>query len=128
MILNIILILVLLSFESTVGLPIFFIYLSYKFINRRKAQEQVFGLFIMAFFLAIFYSLSWPLLALLIFVFHLIWQKLPRTKFLLKLLSFILLNLAIFLLGHLQLNYFYLIHFLAFILYFYKTNLKNYAP
>lgn len=127
MILNIILLLVLLSFESTIGLPIFFLYLSHKIISRRKTREQVFGIFIMAFFLAIFYSLSWPLLALLIFAFHLIWQKLPRTKFFWKLLSFILLNIFIFFLGNLQQNYFYLIHFLAFALYFYKTNLKNYA-
>lgn len=127
MILNIALLLVLLSFESTIGLPIFFLYLSHRVINRYKAQEQVFGLFIMAFFLAIFYALSWSLLSLLIFVFHLIWHSLTKAKFFLKLLSFILLNLAIFLIGRLQLNYFYLIHLLAFAWYFYKTNLKNYA-
>lgn len=128
MILNIILLLVLLSLESTVGLPIFFIYLSYKLVSRRSKQEQIFGLLIMAFCLAIFYSLPWPLMALLIFIFHFPWQNLSTKKFILKSLSLILLNLAIFLLGNLQLNYFYLIHFLVFALYFYKTKLKHYAP
>lgn len=127
MILNIVLLLILLSFESTIGLPIFFIHLSHKVISRYKVNKQVTGLFIMAFFLAIFYSLSWPLLALLVFTFHLIWQKLPRSKFFWKLLAFVLLNMLIFFLGNLQQNYFYLIHFLVFAWYFYKTQLKNYA-
>lgn len=127
MIINVLLLSVLLSLEATVGLPVFFIYLAHKLISRRRTQELVFGLFIMAFFLAIFYSLSWPLMVLLLFIFHLVWEKLPANKFFGKLFSFVLLNLAIFILGRLQLNYFYLIHVLLFVLYFYKANFKHYA-
>jgi len=127
MILNIILLLIVLSLESTIGLPIFFVYLTYRLISRRKEREQVIALFVMSLLLAIFYSISWPLLSLLVFIFHLAWQKFTNSKPFGKLLVFVLFNLLIFAFGRLQLNYFYIIHFLAFLFYFYKANFKNYA-
>jgi len=127
MILHIILLLLVLSLEATIGLPIFFIYLSYKLISHRQEQFKILALFVISLLLAIFYSLSWPLLALLVFVFHLIWQNLISPNFLWKVLSFALFNLAIFVVGKLQFNYFYFIHIVIFAFYFYKTNLKHYA-
>lgn len=127
MILNIILLLIILSLESTIGLPVFFIFLSYKLISHRQERLQIVALFMMALLLAIFYSLSWSLLSLLIFVFHLVWQRSNVNQPLLKLFGFLLLNLFIFFLANLQLNYFYLMHLPVFIIYFYKTSFKKYA-
>ena len=117
MILNVVLLLILLSLEATLGLTIFFIYLSHRLISRRKTQEQILAVFVIALLLAIFYSLSWPLMATLVFVFYLLWQKLPTKTLFWQLFIFILLNLAIFALGRLQLNYFYLIHLFIFEVY-----------
>lgn len=127
MILNIFLLLIVLSVEATIGLPVFFIYLSYQLIIRRKEKIKISALFVISLLLAIFYSLSWPWIALLGFIFYLIWQELPETKIFWKLLSFVVFNLAIFILGRLQFNYFYFFHILGFAFYFYKANFKNYA-
>jgi hypothetical protein len=127
MIFNILLLLIVLSLEATIGLPIFFIYLSYQLVIRRKEKIKISALFIISLLLAIFYSLSWPWLALLNFIFYLVWQEISETKLFWKLLSFFVLNLAIFILGKLQFNYFYFVHILIFVFYFYKANFKNYA-
>ena len=127
MILNIFLLLIVLSVEATLGLPVFFIYLSYQLIIRRKEKIQISALFVISLLLAIFYSLSWPWVALLSFIFYLVWKELPETKFFWKLFSFLVLNLAIFIFGKLQFNYFYFIHIFGFGFYFYKANFKNYA-
>jgi len=127
MILYGIFLLIILSIEATIGLPIFFIYLSYQVIARRQEKILIFSLFIMALFLAIFYSLSWPFLTLLLLFFHFFWQQFAKDKILWKLISFIFLNTMIFIFGKLHLNLFYLLHLLIFVYYFYKTNLKHYA-
>ncbi len=127
MILNSVLLLIILSIEATFGLPIFFIYLSYRLIARRQEKILIPALFAIALFLAIFYSLSWPLLTLLLLIFHSSWQKFAKDRIIWKLMSFGLLNLAIFILGKLQLNFFYFFHLLIFGFYFYKANLKHYA-
>lgn len=117
---------IILSLEATVGLPVFFFYLSYKLISRRREQSTLFFLFIVALALAIFYTVSWPVLAFLLLVFHWLSQKNPD-KPLLRLVFFFTFNFTFFYLAKLQLNYFYLLHFLAFLFYFYRTKLKNYA-
>lgn len=117
---------IILSLEATVGLPVFFFYLSYKLISRRREQSTLFFLFIVALALAIFYTVSWPVLAFLLLVFHWLSQKNPD-KPLLRLVFFFTFNFIFFYLAKLQLNYFYFLHFLAFLFYFYRTKLKNYA-
>ncbi len=127
MILYILLLLVILSIEATIGLPIFFIYLSYQLVARRQEKVTISALFVLALFLAIFYSLSWPFLTLLVLFFHFFWQRFAKDRIIWKLVSFGLLNLIIFILGKLQFNFFYFFHLLIFGYYFYKTNLKHYA-
>ena len=126
MIINAIFLLIILSLESTIGLPVFFLYLSYSLISRRSDKFALLALIMTALFLAIFYSLSWPLLAFFLLIFHLISQKFAN-KIFLELFVFVCLNLLIFKLGNLQLNYFYLVHLPAFLFYFYKSNFKKYA-
>ena len=125
MIINIFFILVVLSLESTVALPIFSLYLFYNLIKRRSEKFILSSLFIASFFLAIFYSLSWPVLSLLLLIFHLIDQKFNLV--LLRFFLFIVFNLLIFQMAKLQLNYFYLVQLPAFLIYFYKANFKKYA-
>ena len=117
---------IVLSFESVLGLPLFFLYLSYKLVKRRSNEFVLVALFVMALLLAIFYSLSWPVLALLLVSYHLLSQKYSGQK-LLQVSLFVLLNLSIFLMARIQLNYFYLADLLAFLLYFYLANFKKYA-
>ena len=126
MVINILLLLIVLSLESTIGLPVFFLYLAYGLISRRSDKFILLALIITAFFLAIFYSFSWPLLAFFLLIFHLASQKFASNLFL-ELFLFICLNLLIFKIGQLQLNYFYLVHLPAFLFYFYKSNFKKYA-
>ncbi len=117
---------IVLSFESVIGLPLFFLYLSYKLVSRRSNEFVLVALFVMALLLAIFYSLSWPVLALLLVLHHLLSQKFSGQK-LVQVGLFILLNSSIFLMARIQLNYFYLADLLAFLLYFYLANFKKYA-
>ena len=126
MIINIFLLLLVLSLESAVGVPIFFLYLSYKLISRRSDKFILFALFLTAFLLAIFYSLSWPILIFMLLLFHISYQKLSGKPFI-QFFLFLLLNLLIFKIANLQLNYFYLLHLPVFLIYFYKANFKNYA-
>lgn len=125
MIIYIFLLVVVLSLEATIGLPIFFLYLSYRLISRRSDRYIFLSLFLMALLLAIFYSLSWPVVILLLLFFHILNQKLLG-KPLFGLFLFIVLNLFIFKLANLQLNYFYLIQLPFFLFYFYKINFKKY--
>ena len=127
MILNSVLLLIILSIEATFGLPIFFVYLSYRLIARRQGKILIPALFVIALLLAIFYSLSWPFLTLLLFLFNFSWQKFAKDKVFWKLISFIALNFIIFILAKIQLNFFYFFHLLIFGFYFYKANLKHYA-
>lgn len=110
----------ILSLEATVGLPLFAFYLSYRLISRRRAEFALPALLIIAFFLAIFYSVSWPLLALLLLIFHLMpsvtWQT----------LAFVLFNILLLRIANLRFNYFYLFHWSIFLLYVYQSNFKNY--
>jgi hypothetical protein len=117
---------IVLSFESVTGLPLFFLYLSYKLVSRRSNEFVLIALFVMALLLAIFYSLSWPVLALLLVLYHLLSQKFFGQK-LLQVCLFILLNLSIFFMARIQLNYFYLADLVSFLLYFYLANFKKYA-
>lgn len=118
---------IILSLEATVGLPIFFLYISYKLINHRRNQSLIFLLFLIAFALAIFYTVSWPVIAGLLLILHYFAQR-YHDKPLLNLLLFFIFNTIFFHLSKLQLNYFHFFHFLAFLFYVYKTKLKNYAP
>lgn len=126
MIINAVFLLIVLSLESTIGLPIFFLYLSYSLISRRSDKFAVLALIVTALFLAIFYNLSWPLLAFFLLIFHILSRKFADKLFFASFL-FVCLNLLIFKLGKLQLNYFYLVQLPIFIFYFYKNNFKKYA-
>jgi len=126
MIISAVFLLIILSLESTIGLPIFFLYLSYSLISRRSDKFALLALIVIAFFLAIFYSLSWPLLTFLLLIFHLASKKFADKLFW-ESFIFVCLNLLIFKLGNLQLNYFYLVHLPVFFFYFYKSNFKKYA-
>ena len=117
---------IVLSLESVIGLPLFFLYLSYRLVNRRSNEFVLVALFVMAFLLAIFYSLSWPILALLLVLYFFFSQKFSGQKFL-QICLFVLLNLSIFLMARIQFNYFYLTDLVAFLLYFYLANFKKYA-
>lgn len=118
---------IILSLEATLGLPIFFLYLSYNLISRRRNQSILFFLFLTSFVLAIFYAVSWPVLASLLIIFHYFSQK-NHDKPLLNLLLFFIFNLSFFYLAKLQFSYFYLLHFLFFLFYLYRSKFRNYAP
>lgn len=126
MILYLLLLFFILGLESTIGLPLFSIYLAYKFIVSRNNLFVLSAIFVISLFLALFYSLSWPILALVFLLFHFFNQKFAK-NLLLGFLSFILFNLFIFIFAKLQLNYFYLLHLPIFLLYFYRVNFKKYA-
>ena len=117
---------IVLSLESVIGLPLFFLYLSYKLVRRRSNEFVLVALFVMAILLAVFYSLSWPVLAFLLVLYHLLSQKFYGQK-LVQVCLFVLLNLSIFFMARIQLNYFYLADLVAFLLYFYLANFKKYA-
>ncbi len=120
------LLMVILSLEATVGLPIFFIYLAYSFLSRRHKNTILWYLFLLSLLLTVFYSISWSITSLLLLVFHFSNQELLAKPFL-RLLILFLLNFLIFILANLHLNYFYLIHLPLFLFYFYKANFRNYA-
>lgn len=126
MLIYIFLLLVILSLEATIGLPVFFLYLSYNFISRRSQKFILSALFIMALLLAVFYSLSWPMMACLLLFFHLLYQKLAGQS-VWQFGLFLLLNLIIVKMANLQFNFFYLLHLPVFLFYFYKVNFKKYA-
>lgn len=126
MLIQLLFLLFILGLEASFGLPVFFLYLSYKLVNRRKINFILFFIFFTSFFLAIFYSISWPVLAFLFLIFLFFHQKLSE-KPVLQSILFLLLNLIIFNMANLQLNYFYLFHLTVFVFYFYKANFKKYA-
>jgi hypothetical protein len=125
MLINLIILLVILSLEATIGLPIFSLYLSYNLMSHCGNKFVLSMLFAMAFILSIFYSVSWPMMTLLLLIFHIYYQQTLK-KPAAQILVFILLNLLIFKLAKLQFDYFYFVHWSAFLFYFYKTSFKNY--
>lgn len=126
MILYILLLLLILSLESVLGLPLFFLYLSHVYFERKSEKLRLVAILISALLLAIFYHVSWPVIAILLFVYYLLSQQFGK-KILLSLLFFVLLNILFFLIAKLQFNYFYLVHLAVFAFYFYKTNFRKYA-
>jgi hypothetical protein len=126
MIFYILLFLFILSLEATVALPVFFIYLVYQFLLRQRESVRILALFLISLSLAVFYSVSWPLITFLLVLYHLCYQKLFVNVFW-QLLGLVCLQGLIFFIAHLQLNFFYLLQILLFAFYFYKTNLKRYA-
>lgn len=117
---------IILSFESVVGLPLFFLYLSYRLVKRRSNEFVLIALFVISLLVAIFYSLSWPTLAFLLLFYHILSQKFLRQSFLQACL-FVCLNILIFLMAKIHFNYFFLIDLVAFLFYFYLVNFKKYA-
>lgn len=130
MILNLFFLILVLSLESTLALPVFFTYWSLSFFFRYQKTRQMFILFGFSLALAIFYNLSWPLLAAGLLIFHLfysLWQKYSANNFLIKALFFTLILLTIFFLAKLHWHYFYLVQISGFLFYFYRSNFKGYA-
>ncbi len=120
------LLLLILGLESSFGLPLFFLYLSYSFIHKYSEKYLLLSVFVTSFLLAIFYSLSWPILAaLLLFCFFI--HKKIKEKIVWQLILFVLINAVIFILAELRFNYFYLFHLPVFMFYLYKANFKKYA-
>lgn len=127
MIIYLIFLLLVLSIEATLGLPIFFIYWSWRLSVRYQKPQQIFALFLISLLIALFYALSWPLLALILLILYFFWQKIPTTYWLTKFILVLLFFFAFFFLAHLHFTYFYLLHFLIFCLYFYRNNFRHYA-
>lgn len=126
MLLQVFALLIILSLEATFGLPLFFVYLAYRLFAHRNDLLILVVLFVIAFSLAIFYSLSWPLVSLLLLLFH-VANSFASDSIGLKLLIFIIFNVSFFFLADLNINYFYLVQMTVFAWYFYRTNFKQYA-
>lgn len=62
MILKSIFLLLLLSLEATVGLPLFFLYMTWVWFDQWSITRGVVMQFVIALLLALFYDLSWPVL------------------------------------------------------------------
>lgn len=126
MIINIIWLVILIGLESTIGLPLFFLYLADRFFGRYGEKWSLFGVFILALFLAVFYALSWPVLSTLLFVWYFIRLRLEG-NYLWLFLLYISLQVIFYLTANLTWHYFYFLHFFAFTWFYFKTNLRKYA-
>ena len=120
------LLIVILSVEATVGLPLFFTYLFLNRLLHLSNRHLVWHLFAAALFLAVFYSMSWPILTLFLAVLYFILEQLGN-KLWGQILVFFIFNLLFFYFAKLHLNYYYLLHLSLFGYFFYKTNFKKYA-
>jgi hypothetical protein len=127
MLIQILWLLIILSFEATLGLPLFFLHLSAAILlgrlSERAALMAVFGVSLL---LAIFYNLSWPLTSALLLAWY--FAKLVLVKQPLALLAlFAILQLIFFFMASLSWHYFYLLHLAIFLWYFAKNNLRTYS-
>lgn len=125
-ILYLLLLFLILGLESTIGLPLFTVYLAYRFFAARSNFFVLSAVFVISLFLALFYSLSWPMVTLFFLLLHFFSQRVAK-NLPLSFSAFALFNLFIFLFARLQLNYFYVVHLSIFFWYFYIINFKKYA-
>ena len=122
MLINILWLLIILSFEATLGLPLFFLYLSDRLLSRYSERVALFGYFAVSLLLAIFYGLSWPSLSAALLFWYLVKTFLSGRRIWL-LLSYVLWQVGFFFMAALSWHYFYLIHILIFFCYLAKNNL-----
>jgi len=135
--LQIILLFFLLSFESTLSVPVFSLFLAFRLLDKFNYRNEesfyyiIFGLLLMAVAIALFYQLSVSVSLLIIAIYYflrsLIGNKIFTKNFqqwqLLQLLLFTVLQLAIFFLSNLTINIFMLIQgLIIFILLFFKIS------
>lgn len=126
MLIQILWLLIILSFEATLGLPVFFLYLSGRFFERFGERAALLANFGGGLFLALFYNLSWPLASALLFAWY--FAKLALVKQPLVLLGlFIALQAILFFMANLTWHYFYLLQLAVFLWYFTKNNLRAYS-
>jgi len=126
MLTQIIWLLIILSFEATMGLPLFFMYLGDRFLGRLSERLSLFAVFGISLCLAIFYNLSWPIMSAILLVWYFL-----RTAFTkqtpIYIITFIILQISLFFLASLTWHYFYLLHLAFFIWYLVKFNFRKYA-
>ena len=133
--LRLLVLLLLISIESVLGLPIFSLLFFFKWLDKTSLADQQFyqlvlALLVMALILALFYQLglAWSLILLMVYyslrnIFgqQLFLQK-PRVWQILQLLLFAILQAAILLLAHLRPNLFLLGQLLLALILFIKRN------
>ncbi len=119
MIIKYLLLLLLLSVEASLGLPLFAVDLFSRDLPRY--QWQLSGVLVMlgSLALAVFYQLSWPLLALLLW---LLWSK----RWWLRWPMLVVLHTYIFTQAQLNFHWLWLIHISVFCLFLYKKYLRKY--
>ena len=120
-----ILLLILLSFESSLFLPLFSIYFFWQKVKKFSVWPALLVLFLSSIFLSSFYYLPLAITSSLVFLFYFLVKSNHKIWF--SILYFILFNLYIFIVGKQGFNIFYLIHIPAFIFLVYKKEFKNYG-
>lgn len=120
-----ILLLILLSLESSFLLPLFSSYLFWQRAQRFSVWQALLSLFIASVFLSSFYYLPLPITTSFLFLFYFLVKD--RKNVWLSVIFFLLFNLYIFFVGKLAFNIFYLIQIPAFIFLIYRKEFKNYG-
>ena len=120
-----VLLLILLSFESSLFLPLFSIYFFWQRIKNFSVWQALLALFLASIFLSSFYYLSLAITSSLVFLFYFLAKANHNPMF--SIFYFMILNLYIFFVGKQDFNLFYLIHVAAFIFLIYKKEFKHYA-
>lgn len=120
-----ILLLILLSFESSLFLPLFSVYLFWQKVKKFSVWPALLVLFLASIFLSSFYYLPLAVTSSLVFLFYFLAKA--NHNILFSILYFVIFNLYIFFVGKQGFNIFYLIHISAFIFLIYKKEFKNYG-
>ena len=120
-----ILLLILLSFESSLFLPLFSVYLFWQKVKKFSVWPALLVLFLASIFLSSFYYLPLAVTSSLVFLFYFLAKA--NHNILFSIFYFVIFNLYIFFVGKQGFNIFYLIHISAFIFLIYKKEFKNYG-
>lgn len=120
-----ILLLILLSLESSVALPLFSIYLFWDRLKRLSTWKALLVLLIASLAVSSFYYLSIVITSTLLYLFYFFGREKQKIWFSIAL--FVIFNLYIFFVGRLSINIFYLIQIPAFVFLVYKKEFKNYG-
>ncbi len=124
MLINILWLIILLSFEATLGLPLFFLYLASQLLDRHGERVALFGCFALGLLLSIFYGVSWPLVSVTLLVWY-VAKTFLVDRHLWLLLLYVAWQASFFFLADLNWHYFYLVHVAVFTWYFFRKNLRK---
>lgn len=130
MIISFILLLILLSFESVIALPLFFLFFVIRRAQHLSSLPRFFYLFFASFALVHFYHLSITLLLISLVIVSSLnsWIRKDKAEWqtIFSSLAFIGLNSYIFLAGQLSFNYFYILQGVLFVVYLFKKYFRTY--